>query len=227
MKKKDKSKAKFAEGLSFQKLFSIFILASIFGAIYESAYGYIRMFLIGEEPRWIIHRGVIYGSLNIIYGFGAVIMCIFLINKERPRWKTFLYAALLGGATEFFVSLGQEKFMGTISWNYSDKFLNIGGRTTVPYMLFWGLLGILFVDVIYPYIASLIEKIPPKFGTIFINVLVVLFTVDCIISWTALYRQQQRHNNIPPKTKIGELYDKYYTDEFLHKYFDNMVKVNK
>lgn len=227
MKTNLESKSKFADGLSFQKLFAIFILASIFGAIYESAYGYIRMFLIGEEPRWILHRGVIYGSLNVIYGVGAVIMCLLLINKNRPRWKTFLYASILGGSIEYFVSLFQEIFIGTISWDYSDKFLNIGGRTTIPYMFFWGLLGILFVDVIYPYVSKLIEKIPPKLGTIFINVLVVLFTIDCIISWTAIYRQQQRHKDIPPKTIIGELYDKYYTDEFLHKYFDNMVKVNK
>jgi uncharacterized membrane protein len=227
MKTNYEFKSKFAEGLSFPKLFYMFLIASFFGAIYESAYGYIRMFLIGEVPRWIIHRGVIYGSLNIIYGVGAVLMCLILVGKNRPRWKTFLYATILGGATEYLISLCQETFLGTISWNYSDKFLNIAGRTTIPYMFFWGLLGIVFVEVVYPFVSRIIEKIPVALGTRITKILVVLLVLDCAISWTAIIRQQLRRRNIPPKTKIGRICDKYYTDEVLHKYFDNMVEVNK
>lgn len=28
--------------------------------------------------------------------------------------------------------------LGSRSWNYANEPLNIGGRTTVPFMLFWG-----------------------------------------------------------------------------------------
>ena len=227
MKQEFEFKSKFAEGLSFEKLFFIFLIGSFFGAIYESSYGYIRMWLIGEKPMWIIHRGVIYGSLNIIYGVGAVIMALVLVTKKRPEWKTILYASLLGGATEYGLSLLQEKLLGTISWDYSTKFLNINGRTTIPYMLFWGLLGIIFVRYVYPSISNFIEKIPVRYGKLFTNILVTLVIFDMLISWTALLRQSQRRKNIPPRTKIEEFYDQYYTDDFLHKYYDNMVPTDK
>ena len=227
MNKEYDFKSNFAKGLSFQKLVYVFIIASIIGAIYESSYGYIEMYLMGETPRWIYHRGVIYGSLNIIYGLGAVLMTIILVRKKRPKWKTFLYAALLGGITEYVVSFIQEKFTGSISWDYSNRFLNIAGRTTVPYMLFWGLLGITFVYLIYPFISKMVEKIPIKAGTIITNVLVTFLILDCIVSWTALFRQVERRKNIPPRTYVGRLYDKYYTDEFLHKYYNNLVYVDE
>ncbi len=225
MKTKFDFKTKFAEGKSFEKLFFIFLIGSFFGAIYESSYGYIRMWIIHEQPRWIIHRGVIYGSLNIIYGVGAVIMTIILVTKKRPKWKTFLYASLLGGLTEYTISYIQEKCLGTISWDYSNKFLNINGRTTIIYMLFWGILGVIFVNHIYPILSKWIEKIPIRYGKIFTNILVILVILDMLISFTALYRQKQRRQNIPPQNKIEQLYDIYYTDEFLHKYYDNMVPI--
>lgn len=43
-----------------------------------------------------------------------------------------------------------------------------------------------------------------------------------LISWSALIRQTLRHKGIAPLTPIGLLYDKYYTNEFLKKYFANM-----
>ena len=36
------------------------------------------------------------------------------------------------------MSLIQQYLLGSRSWNYANEPLNIGGRTTVPFMLFWG-----------------------------------------------------------------------------------------
>ena len=48
----------------------------------------------------------------------------------------FLIGALGGGAVEYILSVLEELVLGTRSWDYSAYFLNIGGRTTLPYMLF-------------------------------------------------------------------------------------------
>lgn len=36
------------------------------------------------------------------------------------------------------IDRGWKVVLGSRSWNYANEPLNIGGRTTVPFMLFWG-----------------------------------------------------------------------------------------
>mgnify|MGYP001029151116 FL=1 len=209
---------KFAEGLSFKKLFFIFLIGSVLGTIYEDILIY---FQSGE---WMLHRGVIYGPFNVIYGFGAAVMCWVLLSRKYSNWEIFGISAVLGGVVEYALSFLQEMFTGTTSWDYSHQMLNIQGRTTIPIMLVWGVLGLLLVKLVYPICSRAIESIPARIGNPLFWGLLVFMILNCLISWTAIIRQNLRQNNIPAFTPIGELYDRYYTDEFLHHYFPNMVR---
>ncbi len=216
-------KKKFAEGLCREKIFFVFIIGCLFGCFYEECLTFYFK-LVNDQPLfWELRRGVIFEPYSPVYGLGAILMTIVLIKDNRPLWKTFLYASLLGGGTEYVISFLQETFIGTVSWDYSHKFLNIAGRTTIPFMLFWGLLGIVFVKIIYPCISDLIEKLPIKIGQMIFVILATLFICDATISWTALYRQTLRRKDVPAKTIVGKFYDKYFDDKFLKKYFGNMV----
>lgn len=219
----DKNQPKpFAHGVCFRKMFFIFLIGSVIGSIYEELLFVVTTWFKTGTPDFALRQGVIYGPFNVIYGFGAVIMCLVLVTKKRSDLKVFLISAILGGLIEYFLSLGQEIVTHTVSWNYSDKFLNIGGRTTIPYMVVWGLLGLLFVKYVYPFFSDLIEKIPPKPGEMIFRFMLVFMVLDMALSWTALIRQTLRHNHVPPFTPIGEFYDSYYTDEFLQRYYPNM-----
>ena len=57
----------------------------------------------------------------------------------------------LGGGFEYLCSLFQEKVFGTVSWDYSHQMFNIGGRTSLKYMIIWGVLALIVVKVIYPF----------------------------------------------------------------------------
>lgn len=209
---------RFAEGLSFKKLFFIFLIGSVLGTIYEDVLIYI------QSGEWMLHRGVIYGPFNIIYGFGAAVMCWVLLSRKYNNWEIFAISAVLGGVVEYALSFLQEVFTGTTSWDYSHQFLNIQGRTTIPIMLVWGFLGLLLVKVVYPLCSKLIESIPARVGNPLFWGLLVFMIFNCLISWSAIIRQNLRQNNIPPFTPIGEFYDKYYTDDYLRHYFPNMVR---
>lgn len=215
---------KFAAGLSFKKLFFIFLIGSVFGTIYEDILIYLQTYFATGTGVWMLHRGVIYGPFNVIYGFGAAAMCWFLLRKKYTNWQIFIYSALLGGVVEFMLSFLQETFTGTTSWDYSGQLLDIYGRTTIPIMAFWGVLGLLLVKFIYPACSDLIERIPPRVGNPLFWSLLVFMIFNCLISWSAIIRQNLRHHNIPPVTPIGEFYDRYYHDEYLRKYFPNMVR---
>lgn len=45
-------------------------------------------------------------------------------------------------------------------WDYFNIPLNINGRTTLPFMVFWGLGGMVLMKLVYPFVSKWIEKIP-------------------------------------------------------------------
>lgn len=215
----------FAKGMSFYKLFWIFLIASVVGAYYEQIYYFIETWITTGTPVWELRRGVIYGPFNIIYGMGAVALVLMFGNKKYPKWKTFLIGAIGMGAIEYVCSLGFELIFHAKSWDYSSHWLNIGGRTSVPVMIIWGIAAVLMVYCIYPFLSKWIEKIPYKTGVIVTNILVVFMALNMLVSWTALIRQDLRYRGCEPATPVGEFYDQHYTDEYLKKYFPNMNKV--
>lgn len=227
--KEERKKKKYAEGICFAKLFWIFLLGSIFGAYYEQILNLFIHYHYHHELVWQLRRGVIYGPISPVYGAGAVLFTLLLMRKEKTNFKIFLEGSLIGGAFEYMISFLQETFLGTISWDYSGEFLNINGRTTIPYMIVWGLLALLFARVVYPTISNIIESFPEKFGKIFTTILCILLLLDFIISWGALFRQTFRHKGMEPMTWIGKFFDEHYDDEVLRKYYTNMkiIEVDK
>lgn len=222
---KEKEPQKFAEGFCFYKLFWVFLAGCVFGAYYEELLNLVIHYHYHHEWVWQLRRGVIYGPISPIYGFGALLMILVLGRKERSDWKTFLYGALLGGGFEYCISFLQETFLGTVSWDYTNEFLNINGRTTIPYAIVWGLLCLVLVKIFYPAISSVVESFPKKFGKILTDILIVIVFLDFFVSWGALVRQTFRHNGIQPITIVGEFFDKYYPDETLAKTYNNMVVI--
>ncbi len=216
------SEVPFAKGLSKEKLFWIFIIGSIAGAYYEQILNLITTFFHNGTIVWEYRRGVIYGPFSPIYGVGAVLMTYLLLQKKRSSLKTFLFGCFIGGSFEYVISFLQETFIGTVSWDYHQHFLNIGGRTTIPFMIVWGMMALVFVKFLYPKISHIIESIPNFLATYLTKFMVVFMVLDMAISWTALARQTLRRNHIEPFTVVGEFFDKVYTDEMLSVYFPNM-----
>lgn len=195
----------------FMKCIWVFLIGSIFGVIMETIISY---FQFGHfESR----KGLIYGPLNPIYGFGAIIFML-LIRYKNPV-KVFLGGMLLGGSFEYLCSLFQEKVFGTISWNYSNQAFDINGRTSLFLMGCWGIIALLFVFIIYPPISKCIEKIP--LGDILTTILAIFLTADCMISLSACIRQNERAHGFKAKNKAEVFLDKYYPDEKLDKIFVN------
>ena len=204
----------FAEGVCFKKALWFFLIGSIFGVIMETIISYFQYGAF--ESR----RGLIYGPLNPVYGFGAVIFMIFLVKYKNPL-KVFFGGMLLGGGFEYFCSLIQEVIFGTTSWDYSAYAFNIDGRTSLSIMICWGLIALLFVFVIYPPISKLIEKLPIRIGNILSILLIIFLLLDCAISITACLRQTERSKGIEPSNKVEMFLDKHFPDERLNAIFEN------
>lgn len=213
-----KAEKPFAYGMGPYKLFWIFLLGCIIGVIVETIWCIITLYRVESRT------GLIYGPFNPVYGFGAVIItiCMSKLTGKRDIW-IFLGCMLVGGAFEYICSVFQELALGTVSWEYSDTPLNIGGRTNFMYSFFWGLLGLLWVKDLYPRLSHLIEKIPKKIGVIATYILLVFMIFNIVISSAAVYRQSERKEGVPPGNFFEEFLDKQYPDSFLEKVYPNMV----
>ena len=77
MSNKIKNKETFARGMSFSKMYIIFVLGSFLGVIYEEIIGCVKHYHIYKEFLWETRQGVIYGPFNPLYG--AAIVFIILI----------------------------------------------------------------------------------------------------------------------------------------------------
>ena len=220
MKKPNDGEEKvFAQGWCFVKIFVFFVLGCVIGTYYEELFWFIRF------HEWVDRQGVFYGPFSPIYGLGVCIFVVFLGRnvEERSWFKTWAWSALIGGVTEYATSLIAEKVFGSTIWDYSDKLLNINGRTTLPFMVFWGLGGMVLMKVVYPLVSRWLEKIPYRVGQAVYRIALVLMIVDLALSYGAMGRRVLRDQGQPPITFVGAFFDRAYPDEYIDKRIPAMV----
>ncbi len=201
-------------------LFWLFIIASIIGYILEMSVVFFR------KGYFETRQGLIYGPFIQVYGMGAIIYYI-ILNKihVESNIKVFFITAILGGITEYIFSFFQEKIFGTISWDYSYLPFNINGRTSLLHCSYWGIAGILYVQLLNPLIDKLEKYVDNKYFKIITVICAIFIIFDIGISSMAAVRQKERRNNINAKNKIDIFLDKYYPDDFIDNIYKNKKEV--
>ena len=118
----------------------MFTVCCVIGLIIETVYHMV----IVDPGHYQDRAGMLFGPFSPIYGCGAVLMTIFLNRFHKSNWLViFLVAAVIGGAFEAFVSLFMQYAFGAVAWDYSNMPGSLfGGRTCLPFMACWGLLGV-------------------------------------------------------------------------------------
>lgn len=209
----------FAQGYCMVKIFVFFLLGCVIGTYYEEILWYIRF------HEWVDRQGVFYGPVSPIYGLGVCTFVVFLGRRaeERSWLKTWAWSALIGGCTEYVTSLIAEKIFGSTIWDYSDQLLNINGRTTLPFMVFWGLGGMVLMKMAYPFVSRCLEKVPYKIGRMVYYIALILMILDLFLSYGAMGRRVLRNQGVPPRTFVGEFFDRVYPDEYIDRRIPAMV----
>ena len=117
-------------------------------------------------------------------------------------------------------------------WDYSNRFLNIGGRICFLYSIFWGLLGVYLMKVINPRVDRFINWLKQKINIIFLRIvtlgLIIFLFFDCLISVYAINVflikvAVEKDLQVSYKTETEKIYNEIYgnteTAEFINKYF--------
>ena len=163
----------FARGMNLDKIVWVFLVSAFLGDLIEMIY--CRL----VQGVWMSRSSVVFGTFSFVWGIGAVVLTVSLmrLKDKNDRW-ILLTGAILGGAFEYICSVFTEIVFGKVFWDYSKIPFNIGGRTNLLYMFFWGILGLFWVKIAYPPLDRLIEKFPPVAAKVFTWLIIILMTLN-------------------------------------------------
>lgn len=208
---------KFAQGYNLYKLIWIFLISSFIGACIEIVWCYFAM------GKLMSRSSLLYGQFSVVWGFGCVLLTI-LLHKLQGKKDLFIFltGALAGGLYEYVCSVFTEVFFGVRFWDYSDIAFNVNGRINLLFCLFWGIIAVVWIQKIYPFLSCHIEKIPIRLGKLLTVVLSAFLFFDIVLSTMALGRAYHRHLQMEAHNAVEIFLDKKYTDTYLAKRYQNM-----
>lgn len=203
--------------LNYSSLFWLFLGGSVCGFVLEGLWSVLRLGV------WEDHSATLWGPFCIIYGFGAVAMySAYAVLQGQAYRVQFAAYALLGSLLEFVGSWLQERVFGTVSWDYSGHFLNVGGRISLQMTLIWGALGVLFARFVFPHLTRALPyaKRPPlRILCVFLSVFMAL---NLTVTAAAILRWRERQSDASPSNAVEAFLDATCDDDRMQSVFSNM-----
>lgn len=172
------------------KYFVYFVIFSVMGWIYESAFCTIK------NGKWQ-NRGFLYGPVCPIYGVGATAIT-FIVDQAEAHgisdlawWQIFLIAFFGSIVLEYVTSYVLEKLFHAYWWDYSDVPLNIHGRVCLPASIGFGIAGLIVVYGIAPFTKQMVGWIPPSWMELLSLILMAVVAADTTLTVSVLTHFEQ------------------------------------
>ncbi len=201
--------------ISFHDAFYMFIFGCLMGWVVEGIWTFYRKGL------FINHSALVIGPFNIVYGISAIVLTYILYKfKNSKNSEIFVISFLSGSVLEYLLSFCMEKLFGFVAWSYRTKPFNLNGRICLRYSIFWGILGIVWIKVVYPKVKSLIDHVDKEKSTKFMKYLLVFLVFDAFLTVGAIKRGQDYEKQIPPSNHLEEFYDEYFGVDYLNNMFN-------
>lgn len=114
-----------------------------------------------------------------IYGFGGVIMLAAFRHQRNHPVRVFLYGSVLLTLFELISSYFCSYVLQHEYWNYSSDLLNFQGRICLRSAIAWGLLSVVTVGVLDPFIEKLYDHERRRKYFKVIVTLIMVYAVVC------------------------------------------------
>lgn len=205
--------------LNFFNLFWIFVVCCVLGLAIETVYH----FVVVDPGHYEDRAGMLFGPFSPIYGFGGVLMTIALNRFHKAHiLVVFLVSAVIGGAFEFAVSWFMQFAFGIVAWDYSGTFLSIDGRTNGFFMCMWGLLGVVWVKLLLPWMLRLVNLIPWKWRYSITTVCAALMIANGAMTLISLDCWYQRMAGNSSDSAVGQFFDEHFDNAYMEQRFQSM-----
>ena len=162
-----------------QKLLSYFFTYSFLGWILETVFCVLTLGVFNK-------RGFLYGPVCPIYGFGAILLIECLKKIKTNSFGKFFISMIAFTIFEYVVSVVLESLFGLRWWDYTGEPFNFQGRISLAFSIAWGIIGVIFVDKIHPFIKRKLERytirFPHKVQVVVLNIFLVIILIDFVMS---------------------------------------------
>ena len=207
---------------TFFHILVYFVIYSFLGWVLESI---VRTIC----ERKIINTGFLIGPFCPIYGFGAIIMILFLDKFKNNMLLLFFISIVALTLWEYIVGVLLEKLFHTKYWDYSEHKFNYKGRICLTNSIVWGILGVLFINCIHPFIIQILNYIDFIYVAISASIIALILLIDAIISVIKVKKIKSTLEKIEAineqiKQKLSELKDKekISANDNIQKLIDNL-----
>lgn len=170
--------------LTLKKYFSLFLVYSFIGWLIEIVETFIK------EKR-IINRGFLIGPYCPIYGTGCLLLVTLLNKYKNDPITLFVMTIVICSILEYTTSYIMEKLFKARWWDYSKFKFNINGRICAETMIPFGILGVLVVYYINPFLMKKVST-----NTILFVIMLIIFITDVCISFGIITSLKTTINDI-------------------------------
>lgn len=167
--------------------FLCFMVYSFIGWVYE-----VSLYLVRDKV--FVNRGFLNGPYLPIYGCGA--MAVVLLFGDMGDLKStpalFFSSVMVSCILEYLTSYIMEKLFHARWWDYSDNRFNLNGRICLSAAIVFGVLSVLLIKFIHPFVSGMFYKIPEVAAEIIAAFVVGFFVTDIILTVVAITGLQKR-----------------------------------
>lgn len=188
----------------FYKYLFMFALFSIVGWILELAYRSI-------VTKKLINPGFMSGCVVPLYGMGAIILNFIcnLIHKINFDYKVlfiFIISTILLTSLEFICGFISLKYFHIRLWDYRKRKINYKGFVCLEFSIVWGLLGVVYYLLVYPFIDNIsLNFISSNIGIFLLGIFLGIFIIDLSVSIKLLNRLIKYANEIKETINVEKV----------------------
>ncbi len=178
--------------MKIEVLYILFWIYAIAGYLMEV----IRVFI---REKKFVNRGFFLGPYCPIYGVGGVLLS-FLSRYQRDPFIIFSVSIIICSFVEYMASYILELIFKVRWWDYSDRFMNVNGRICLVNTIGFGILGMIIVCFLNPLLINYLTNFNPNLRHVIALVLLIVTTLDIIITITILLDIRKTITNYKNKT---------------------------
>ena len=154
----------------------IIVISGIFGWLYEFIF-----YFFNSGMKTFYFRGANFLPWINIYAIGAVMIFLLTYKKRKHPIYIFLISIIASGILEYIGGYYMEYFNDVRCWNYDEEILNFGninGYVCLRSVLIFGIMSLLLMYLVVPFIFYLETKLNKKTFLIICYSLCFIFLAD-------------------------------------------------
>lgn len=125
-----------------------FYIGSLVGWGMETAFAFC------VHRRYVVRRSLLRLPLCPVYGISAVCLRLTLRRAAAMPLAVFWGGVVVVSCVEYMTEFFAEQFLGVRLWDYRQLRGNLHGRICPQFSLCWGLISVIFICVLEPYITA-------------------------------------------------------------------------